>query len=159
MSLLVMCLTVSMAFVSCGDDKDEPKGGDLVEKLQGTWYFDIMKMNAMGQTIEMDKEFIMNGSGYDQFYDDVLTFSGEKVNGSSFQVNGKKIMLPWYDNLDWWATVSFTGNKMTLYYDIYYEGTPIKMWITYVKSGSRCSYNLIPQQMPTLIPEAIKAAN
>jgi len=156
-ALLAMCLTVSMAFVSCSDDdEDEPKGGDLVEQLQGTWNFDIMKVNVMGQTIEMDKDEIVDNTGYDRFYDDVLTFSGEKVNGTSYQVSGNKVMLPWYEELGWWASVSFSGNKMTMYYDINYEGAAMKMWITYVK-GSRSGYTFTDGQMPALIREAVKS--
>ena len=131
---------LSVGFVSCGDDKDEPdspSGSNLTEKLQGTWTFDLMKIQVMGQTIEMNRDQLVDNSGYENFYDDVLTFNGSKVNGYDYQVDGNKILLPWYSELDWWQSVSFSGNEMTLFLDIVYEGIPMKMWITYVKKGSR----------------------
>lgn len=131
---------LSVGFVSCGDDKDDldsPSGNNLTEKLQGTWTLDVMKIQVMGQTIEMNRDQLVDNSGYENFYDDVLTFNGSKVNGYDYQIDGNKILLPWYSELDWWQSVSFSGNKMTLFLDIVYEGIPMKMWITYVKKGSR----------------------
>lgn len=155
-ALLMMCLTVSVAFVSCGDDEDEPKGSNLEEQLQGTWNFQVMKISVMGQTIEMDIDDLKNNTGYNQFYDDVLKFSGSKVNGGTYKINGNKILLPWYESVDWWASVSFSGSKMTLYYDINYEGVPMKMWITYIKSGSRSLFNERNGHMPAIIDEVLK---
>lgn len=43
---------LSAGFVSCGDDGDDldnPSGSSLTEKLQGTWVFDVMKIQAMGK--------------------------------------------------------------------------------------------------------------
>lgn len=131
---------LSVGFVSCGDDDDEPEnpsGNNLAEKLQGTWTFDLMKIQVMGQTIEMDRDQLVDNSGYENFYDDVLTFNGSKVNGLDYQIDGNKILLPWYSDLDWWQSVSFSGNEMTFFLDIVYEGIPMKMWITYTKNGSR----------------------
>ncbi len=160
-SLFIIACCVSLGLTSCSKDDDdgpaEPKDDDLVEQLQGTWNFHLMKMNVMGQTIEMDLDDIKDNSGYDLFYDDVLTFRGEKVNGSYYEVDGNEIMLPWYVELDWWATVSFSGNKMTMYYNINYEGTPIKMWLTYAKSGSRSMSEITEGSMLPLIKEAINS--
>lgn len=133
---------LSAGFVSCSDDdeSDSPSGNNLVEKLQGKWTFEMMKMQVMGQTIEMNRDQISQSSGYDKFYDEVLTFNGSQVEGLDYQVNGNKILLPWYEDLGWWQTVSFSGNKMTLFLDTTYEGVPIKVWLTYVKNGSRAGF-------------------
>lgn len=134
--MLLACLTLALGFTSCGgDDEDEPKGDDLMENLQGSWEFSTMKVKVLGQTVEMDIDDIRDGSGYDQFYDEHLNFNGNKVNGSTYRVDGNKIMLPWYEDVSWWATVSFSGSKMTMYYDVNYEGLDVELWTTYVRSG------------------------
>lgn len=130
---------LSVGFASCGDDDGSAgsSGNALVEQLQGTWKVDVMKVQAMGQTIEMNRDELSQISGYDKFYDEVLTFNGTKVNGLDYQINGNQILLPWYAESGWWHTVSFAGNKMTLFLAISYEDMPMKMWVTYVKTGSR----------------------
>jgi len=133
--MLLACMSLALGFTSCGDDDDEPKGDDLVENLQGSWTFSNMKLKVLGQTVEMDIDDIRDESGYDQFYDEYLNFNGNKVNGSTYRVDGNKLMLPWYEDLGWWGAVSFSGSKMTMYYDINYEGVDMELWITYVKSG------------------------
>ena len=144
---------MSMNLAACGDDDDDnanssgsnsaanPQGDNLKEKLQGTWTVDVLKSVVMGQTIEMNRDELIANSGYDDFYDDVLTFNGTKVNGLDYQINGNKILLPWYSDLGWWMSVSFSGNKMTLYLDITYEGVPMKLWVTYAKNGSRATFD------------------
>lgn len=109
-------------FSSCGDDNGEPKGDDLVEKLQGTWYFDVMKIKVAGQVLEFTADELKHESGYDGFYDEKLTFSGNRVNGLEYSVKKNSVLLPWYEEQDWWATVSFSGSKMTMYYSVYSEG-------------------------------------
>ena len=144
---------MSMNLAACGDDDDDnanssgsnstanPQGDNLKEQLQGTWTVDFLKMVVMGQTIEMSYDQLVENSGYHDFYDDVLTFNGTKVNGLDYQINGNKILLPWYSELGWWMSVSFSGNKMTLYADITYEGIPMKLWVTYAKNSSRATFN------------------
>ncbi len=160
----VMCV----GFVSCGDDDDEPKSGsgggvpgttvtgnDLVEKLQGTWNFSKMKIQVMGQTIEMDRNDLVHNTGYENFYDDVLTFSGTKVNGLDYSVDGNKILLPWYESEGWWQSVSFSGNTMTLLLDVVYEGVPMKMWLTYIKSDAR-STTFAPEASVSVLDAYLK---
>lgn len=132
-----MFVVLTLMFSACSSSSDEPSGDDLVEKLQGTWVLDKMKMSVMGQTFEMTADELKNESGYNQFYDEVLRFSGDKVNGYDYQVKGNKVLFPWYEETNWWAKVSFSGSTMTMYFDINYEGVPMKMWGIYVKSGAR----------------------
>lgn len=47
------------------------------------------------------------------------------------------VLLPWYEEQDWWATVSFSGSKMTMYYSVYSEGVKMELWSIY-RSGTRC---------------------
>ncbi len=136
-AMLFVCFCCAGLLSSCGDDKDEPSGKNLQEQLQGTWVFSKMKVSLMGQTVEMDRDDIVDGSGYNEFYDDVLTFSGDKVNGLKYSIDGNKILLPWYEEQQWWAKVSFSGSTMVLNCNVVEEGIEMQMWITYVKSGSR----------------------
>ncbi|MGM9693409.1 MAG: hypothetical protein ACI3YC_00165 [Alloprevotella sp.] len=130
---------LSVGFASCSDDDAPagPSGDALVEQLQGTWTVDLIKVQVMGQIIEMNRDELSQNTGYSDFYDDVLTFNGTKVNGYDYQINGNQILLPWYEEHGWWQTVSFSGNNMTLFLAITYEGIPMNMWATYVKTGSR----------------------
>lgn len=140
LALLFVCLCGTGFLSSCGDDgddEDEPKGDDLVERLQGNWYFETMKISVMGQTIKMTADQLKGESGYDRFYDERLEFSGEKVNGLSYSVDKNMILLPWYTEQGWWGQVSFSGSRMTIYYSITEQGIPMQLWTTYVRSGSR----------------------
>ncbi len=160
----VYAMFFSVSLNSCKDDDDEPGGGGspsgdlLVEKLQGTWTIEKMTVKSFGQTIEFDLDDLKNNTGYSNFYDDVLTFNGNEVNGLAYSVDGNKIMLPWYEDYDegWWATVSFSGNQMTMYYDINYEGVKMEMWITYTKSSKR-SISIDVANTNSIIPIAIEA--
>lgn len=156
----MLCL-FSVSLNSCGsDDDDEPGGEDpagnsLVEKLQGTWTFEKMKIKSFGQTIELDLDDLKNYSGYSDFYDDVLSFNGSKVNGMTYSIDGNNILLPWYDE-GWWAKVSFSGNQMTLYFNINYEGVAMELWTIYSKS-SKSSRSLDIATTNSIIPTAIEA--
>ncbi len=145
MSMMAFCICAAGFFTSCSDDKDEPSsssGGSSVsaEQLDGTWTVKKMKMEVFGQTMEMTLEELKQSSGYNQFYDDVLTFSGNKVNGSTYTRDGNRILLPWYEELGWWSTVSISGSEMTLYFDIVQEGVSMKLWTVYTKS--RASFDV-----------------
>lgn len=164
-ALVIVCLTLGMTLGSCSKDNDpspddgqKPSGKNLVEQLQGTWQFELMKIEVMGQTIEMDIDDLRNNSQYDDFYDDVLTFDGDTVNGSPYTVKGNKIMFPWYEELDWWASVSFSGSTMKMFYDIDYQGISMKLTLNYRKSGykpmpdSATKSSIISNAIATLKP-------
>lgn len=155
MSMMAVCICAAGFFTSCSDDKDEPSssssGGSLVssEQLDGTWTVKKMKMEVLGQTMEMTLEELKQNSGYSQFYDDVLTFSGNKVNGATYTRDGNRILLPWYEELGWWSTVSISGSEMTLFFDIVQEGVSMKLWTVYTKS--RASFD-VQTDGPALLP-------
>ena len=111
--LAVAAMAVTM--VSCSGDKDdEPEGDSLVEQLQGTWNFSEMEVTTMGQTVTLtasDLDKFAGDNGYSGYYDKVLDFDGDRVNGVSYNVKGNKINIPaWYD--DMWGEVKFKGSTL-----------------------------------------------
>ena len=114
--LSVMMLTlVSVSFVSCGDDKDEPKGSDLV----GTWQ--LKAIDEDGAVFETLVQFTKNGQWNSvEIYNDgteididvergTYTVSGNKINVTytedghsvtetmTYEVKGDKLMLTYAD--------------------------------------------------------------
>ena len=169
--LKLLCMSMlcffSVSLISCESDDDEPgvkntttkpTGENLVEALQGTWALEKIKVKCLGQTFEYDLDDLKTQSGNTVFYDDVLTFDGEKVNGLNYSIDGNNILLPWYDDT-WWAEVSFLGTQMTLYYNINYEGVKMEEWAIYSKSNSssRSSNISNTNSINSIIPIAIKA--
>lgn len=87
---VALCLIVSMAFVSCGDDDDEPAGNDLAKIVVGTWAQngdnDILVVNANGNVEGYDNptDYQKNEVSYtfNWSYKDgwvVFTSEGEEV--------------------------------------------------------------------------------
>lgn len=152
---MTLIAVMAVGFTSCGDD-DEPKGDDLVEKLQGTWNFESMKIETMGQTIVMDIDDIRQNTGYDQFYDEVLRFDGNKVNGQPYTVKGNKILLPYYEDEEWWMEVSFKGSNMTLYMSIDYQGYNMKGWTTYSRAGRSSAPVIVDNATNSVIDSVVK---
>lgn len=140
-ALILACLTGSFMFNSCSDDDGDGKSGpsssssaNIAENIEGTWTIEKMKMTVLGQTIEMSKEELSAASGYDRFYDDVLTFSNGKVNGLDYTLEDNRMLLPWYESVEWWADVTVTSSKLTLYYNITTEGVKMQLWTIYSRS-------------------------
>lgn len=131
---LIMLSIFSISLTACSNN-NEPEDDDLVNKLQGTWTFSKMKLAALGQTFELGLDELKQSGGYSDFYDDVLSFNGMKVNGSEYYVDGNKILLPWYTDENLWAKVSFSGSQMTMYYSVYSEGIKMEIWIIYSRSS------------------------
>lgn len=107
---IMMVTMLSFGFASCGsDDDDDISGGsELVEKLQGTWQFQRGTETVMGMTITMDRSSLsemkrsmeqMMGSKV-EFWDETLTFSGTKVNGVNYKLDGNKLILDGMDAMD-----------------------------------------------------------
>ncbi|MDE7411868.1 MAG: hypothetical protein K2M94_07505 [Paramuribaculum sp.] len=157
---LLALFTCSAGFLSsCSDDEESPSGDALIEKLQGNWIFEKMKMNVLGQTIEMTADDLRNSPGVGSnvdFYDESLSFNGTKVNGKSYKVDGNRVMLPWYEDVDWWAKVSFSDSQMIMEYDVTSEGINIKMWAYYNRTGRAASAVLPSESDPTLLPAILK---
>ncbi len=114
--LSVMMLSlVSVSFVSCGDDKDEPKSSDLV----GTWQ--LKAIDEDGAVFETLVQFTKNGQWNSvEIYNDgteididvergTYTVSGNKINVTytedghsvtetmTYEVKGDNLMLTYAD--------------------------------------------------------------
>lgn len=100
----------------------------------------------------MNADEIRNGSGYENFYDESLSFSGTKVNGQTYKVDGNRVMLPWYTNLDWWAKVSFSKSQLIFEYDITQNGVNFKMWCYYNSVSRAGSTTFSSDTDPSLLP-------
>ena len=108
---LVMVAMLSLGLSSCGGDDEEDdvtSGSELVDKLQGTWDFRKGTETVMGMTITMDRSSLkemkksmeqMMGSRV-EFWDETLSFSGSKVNGVNYKLDGNKLILDGMDVMD-----------------------------------------------------------
>ena len=106
---IMMVAIVSVGFVSCSkDDDDNLSNSELVNQLQGTWQFQKGTENVMGMTITMDRSSLSQMKAQMEqaigekieFWDETLTFNGSKVNGVSYKLDGRKIILDGIDESD-----------------------------------------------------------
>lgn len=131
---IVVVAILSVGFVSCSkdDDDDYSSGTELVNKLQGTWEFTKGVENTMGMTITLDRSSLsqmkaqmeqMMGERV-EFWDETLVFNGSKLNGISYKLDGRKIILDGIDDSDG-ITVSVksvTSSTLVLREDFNIEG-------------------------------------
>jgi len=107
---LVTMAMLSLGLSSCSnnDDDDVTSGSELIEKLQGTWQFQKGTETMMGMTITMDRSSLneikksmeqMMGSKV-EIWDETLSFSGSKVNGVNYKLEGNKLILDGMDVMD-----------------------------------------------------------
>ena len=92
-----------------------------VEQLQGTWVFEKGVTNTMGQTVTIDRNQLHQiGSQMGvSFWDETLTFSGNKVNGIEYEVKGDKFSFTGTDYGDLPCTIStLTESKLVFHYDM-----------------------------------------
>lgn len=113
MFLSVMLLTlVSVGFVSCGDDKDEPKSADIV----GTWQ--VKAIAEDGESVEDLVQFTKDGK-----WNSVEIYEGEagveiEVDHGTYTVSGNKI------------TVTFKEDGVTVNEKFTYEVKSDKLTLT-----------------------------
>ena len=152
MAMLFAAVVCSGVFTSCSDD-DEPSGDALKERLQGTWNFSKMKIKVADQTFELSGDDLKQASNADYIVDEVLSFNGDKVNGQYYEIKGNKILLPYYEEQNWWGEVSFSGSQLVFYYDITAEGMRVQEWAYYDPATRGASF--IPAQgNAALIPNS-----
>lgn len=131
---IMMVAIMSAGFVSCSkdDDGDFTSNSELVNQLQGTWQFQKGTENVMGMTITMDRSSLSQMKAQMEqaigekveFWDETLTFSGSKVNGVSYKLDGRKIILEGIEESDG-ITVSvksITSSTLVLREDFSMEG-------------------------------------
>lgn len=142
---IMLVAMLSIGFVSCGDDEDDEitGGSELVEKLQGTWQFQKGTETVMGMTITMDRSSLsqmkssmeqMMGSKV-EFWDETLSFSGSKVNGVSYKLEGNKLILDGMDDMKGISisVKSVTSSTLVLREEISMEGIDLSADIEYMK--------------------------
>lgn len=143
---LVMVAMLSLGLSSCGDDDDEDdiaSGSELVDKLQGTWQFQKGTETVMGMTITMDRSSLseikksmeqMMGSRV-EFWDETLSFSGSKVNGVNYTLDGNKLILDGIDAMDGISisVKSVTSSTLVLREAISMEGIDLTADMEYSK--------------------------
>jgi len=143
---ILMVAMLSFGFASCGSDDDDDDiagGSELVDKLQGTWEFQKGTETVMGMTITMDRSSLsqmkqsmeqMMGSKV-EFWDETLSFSGSRVNGVSYKLDGKKLILDGMDAMDGFSisVKSVTSSTLVLREEISMEGIDMTADMEYSK--------------------------
>lgn len=142
---IMMLAVLSVGFVSCGDDDDDEitGGSELVDKLQGTWQFQKGTETVMGMTITMDRSSLnemkksmeqMMGTRV-EFWDETLSFSGSKVNGVNYKLDGNKLILDGMDAMEGISisVKSVTSSTLVLREEISLEGIDLTADMEYSK--------------------------
>lgn len=134
----MMIALLSVGFVSCSSDDDDDTGSnsELMEKLQGTWVVDKAIMNIMGQTMEVGREELLSYMPSNTYaWDETLSFSGNKVNGVSYTLKGKQLLMEGmsiYDDIAIYIQ-SVSSNKLLLREVVKVEGYEFTIEIQYRK--------------------------
>lgn len=123
---IIMMLVMGLSFISCSSDSDgeEPDGGSKVELLQGKWYFSkgVTKMGGFSNTITReDLPGLAEQMGVSGFWDEQLTFSGNKVNGITYKIDGNRFYYESseYANDDIIIKISkLTDSQLVFLYDM-----------------------------------------
>lgn len=144
---IMMVTMLCVCFASCSSDDDDDNGGssgsELIDKLQGTWQFQRGTETVMGMTITMDRSSLsqikksmeeMMGSKV-EFWDETLSFSGSRVNGVNYTLDGKKIILDGMDVMDGISisVKSVTSSTLVLREEISMEGIDMTADMEYSK--------------------------
>ena len=142
---IMMVAVLSVGFVSCGNDDDDDitGGSELVDKLQGTWQFQKGTETVMGMTITMDRSSLSQmkksmeqkmGSKV-EFWDETLSFSGSRVNGVSYKLDGNKLILDGMDAMEGISisVKSVTSSTLVLREEISMEGIDMTADMEYSK--------------------------
>lgn len=143
---IMVVAILSIGITSCSKDEDDDGNSsstELVNKLQGTWQFSKGTENMMGMTITLDRSSLSQlKSQMEQimgerveFWDEALTFSGSKLNGINYKLDGRKIILDGIDESDG-ITVSVksvTSSTLVLREEFNMEGLELTADMEYSK--------------------------
>lgn len=150
--LLLLATTFSLTFISCGGDSDDDDNSSTsgasasvdLSKLEGTWEFVDGYETVSGSAVPQPMGINMTRQQVEQLanqmhislLDATLTFSGNKVNGSEYKMQGNVLMS--YADQELSATIaiaSLTNTDMTLHevFDLKEEGMNIDANLHYKK--------------------------
>ena len=142
---IIMVAVLSVGFVSCGSDDDDDvlSGSELVDKLQGTWEFQKGTETVMDMTITLNRSSLsemkksmeqMMGTRV-EFWDETLFFSGSKVNGVNYTLDGNKLILDGMDAMEGISisVKSVTSSILVLHEVISMEGIELTADMEYSK--------------------------
>lgn len=143
---IIMVAMLCVVFMSCSKDDDDDSnvsGSELVDKLQGIWEFSKGTETVMGMTITMDRSSLkemkksmeqMMGSKV-EFWDETLSFSGNKVNGVNYTLKGNELILDGMDAMDGISisVKSVTSSTLVLRETISMEGIDMTADMEYSK--------------------------
>lgn len=135
--MMLMLCTFGMTLTACGgdgdgDDDSPSDPSSIKEMLQGTWQAEEAVVETMGQTIHMTLDQVKEWSGETNFYDERLTFSGDRCNSWRYTLQGNKLHyegLSDYD--DFWFTVKVTDTKLSLTEELTEDGVSVKLTMIY----------------------------
>lgn len=115
-----VCMISVGTLTSCGDDDDDDLNASM-EQLQGTWEFEKGVTKTMGQTVTIDRNQLHQiGSQMGvSFWDETLTFSGNKVNGIGYELKGDQFSFTGTEYADLPCTIpTLTESKLVFHYDM-----------------------------------------
>ncbi len=91
---VMLIVTLAFGFTSCSSSDGGPDTEEVREMLQGSWQLDRMEVEAMGQSMTMTlaeyKDFCQSMGLPTNYYDEVLVFNGDRVNGGRYRLDGSK---------------------------------------------------------------------
>lgn len=114
MVMLIAFMSVSMT--SCGDD--DPTPDDVKKALEGTWQFDHGTAKTMGYTMSISRDELLK---YGQqmgvtFWDETLSFKGNKVNGAKYVMDGNVFYFE--DFKEFVSTLEISDQTLKFTYDM-----------------------------------------
>ncbi len=147
---IVMMVMMNVGFTSCSNDDEEENGtgggssnSEFVNNLQGTWQFQKGTETVMGMTVTVDRSMLssikssmeeMLGSRV-ELWDETLIFSGSKLNGVSYKLEGNKLILEGMDAMEGINIYvkSVTSSTLILHEEISLEGIDLVADMEYSK--------------------------
>lgn len=115
--MMVMLLAIfSVSMTSCGDDDPTP---DSVKKaLEGNWQFEHGTTKTMGYSVNISRSELLK---YAQqmgvkIWDETLHFSGNKVNGVKYVVDGDTFYFE--DYKEFVSTLEVSDDMLKFTYDM-----------------------------------------
>lgn len=148
---MMMMTMLCVGFTSCGDDDEEDgtagmSDTEIVSMLQGTWNFNSGTESVNGYTIQMSKSDLdeiksmmsqaMGARVY--FWDETLEFSGMKVNGVSYAIKNKQLIMEGMELFDGFSISikSISSSKLVLHEVFSMDGIEMVADMEYLKEGS-----------------------